>query len=65
METDFDLDKGQKEKEHVHCTAKGRPQLKKSAVKMEIRRKWNWEFFSEYKPLLRHLICTIFDHYLS
>ena len=39
METDFDLDKGQKEKEHVHCTAKGRPQLKKSAVQMEIRRK--------------------------
>ena len=24
-----------------------------------------WEFFSEYKPLLRHLICTIFHHYLS
>ena len=24
-----------------------------------------WGFFSEYKPLLRHLICTIFHHYLS
>ena len=24
-----------------------------------------WEFFSEYKPLLRHLICTIFHHYVS
>ena len=43
---------------------------------MEIRRKGGkgggepipngmWEFFSEYKPLQRHLICTIFDHYLS
>ena len=24
-----------------------------------------WEFFIEYKPLLRHLICTIFHYYLS
>ena len=23
-----------------------------------------WEFFSEYKPLWRHLICIIFHHYL-
>ena len=53
----------------------GKPLYKKSAVQTEIRRKgrggWKpipngmWEFFSEYKPLLRHLICTIFDHYLS
>ena len=23
---------------------------------------WMWDFFSEYKPLPRHLICTLFHH---
>ena len=51
----------------------GKPLHKKSTVQTVFVRKGGrkpcpngmWEFFSEYKPLLRHLICTIFHHYIS